>query len=107
MLPEVCKEKLVIFQKYGLKLRKLHEYFLGKIQNGDQTLVLFDMLESTTVNSAGKNRTMGAKKRCYIIVLAITADRQKLPPFVVFHCNTMAEEKFLQGVTVLVQEVAG
>jgi hypothetical protein len=52
-LPETYQEKLVSFQKYVLKLRKQHEYLLVKIGNADQTLVFFDMLESTAVNSAG------------------------------------------------------
>jgi hypothetical protein len=29
-LPDECKEKLVSFQKYVLKLRKQHEYLLGE-----------------------------------------------------------------------------
>jgi hypothetical protein len=53
-LLEAYEEKPVIFQKFVLKLRKQHEYLLGQIGNADQTPVFFNMLESTTVNSAGK-----------------------------------------------------
>jgi hypothetical protein len=37
-------------------------------------------------------------------MLAITADGQKLPPYVVFKRKTMAKEKFPQGIVVQVQE---
>jgi hypothetical protein len=96
-LPEACDETLVSFQKYVLKLRKRHEY------------LFFDMPESTTVNSVGERtvqiiRTMGAEKQRCTIMLAITADGQKLPPYVVFKCKTMAKEKFPQGIIIRVQE---
>jgi hypothetical protein len=65
-LLEVYVQKLVSFQKYVLKLRKQHEYLLGQRGNADQTLVCFDMPESTTVNSAGERmvqiRTTRAEK---------------------------------------------
>jgi hypothetical protein len=37
-------------------------------------------------------------------MLTITADGQKLPPYVVFKRKTMAKETFHQGITVWVQE---
>jgi hypothetical protein len=37
-------------------------------------------------------------------MLAITGDRQKLPPYLVFKGNMMAKEKFSQGIILLVQE---
>jgi hypothetical protein len=65
------------------------------------------MLESTTVNSASKQmvqiRTTGAKKHC-TLMLAITANGQKLPLHVVFKHKTIAKEKLPQGITVWVQE---
>jgi hypothetical protein len=42
-------------------------------------------------------RTMGAEKQHCTVMLAITADGQKLPPDV-FECKTMAKEKFPQGI---------
>jgi hypothetical protein len=93
-LPEAYKEKLVSFQKYVLKLRKQHEYLLGQIGSSDQTMIFFDMPETTTVNSASEQTvqiiTMGTKKQCCTIMLAIAANRQKLPPYVVFKRKTMA-----------------
>jgi hypothetical protein len=66
------------------------------------------MPESTTVNSASKRteqiRTTGAKKQRCTVMLAITADGQNLPPYVVFKCKIMAKEKFPRGIIVWVQE---
>jgi hypothetical protein len=107
-LPKAYEEKLVSFQKYALKLRKQHEYLLGQVPNADQTPVFFHMPESTTVNSAGKEmvqiRTMGAEKQHCTVMLAITADGQKLPPYMVFKCKFMAKDKFPQGIIVWFQE---
>jgi hypothetical protein len=80
-----------------MKLRKLHEYQLG----GGPNPVIFDMLESTTVTSVGERTvhvgtTAAEKQRC-TVMLAVTADRQKLPPYVVFKRTTM-EGKFPQGI---------
>jgi hypothetical protein len=76
--------------------------------NDDQTPVFFDMPKSTTVNSAGERtvqiRTTEAEKQCCTVMLAITADEQKMPPYVVFKCKTIAKEKFPQGITVWAQE---
>jgi hypothetical protein len=66
------------------------------------------MLESTTFNFAGEPvvqvRTMGAKKQYCTIMLAITANGQKLPPYVLLKRKMMAKEKFPQGIIVWVQE---
>jgi hypothetical protein len=43
-------------------------------------------------------RTTEAKKQHCTVMLAIRANGQKLPPYVVFKCKTMAKEKFPQGV---------
>jgi hypothetical protein len=69
---------------------------------------LFDMPPSRIVNSAGKRtvhiRTTIPKKQCCTMMLAITANRQKLPLYVVFKCKMMAKGKLHQGITVPVQE---
>jgi hypothetical protein len=47
---------------------------------------------------------MGAEKQHCTIMLAITADGQKLPPYVVFKYKIIAKENFPQGIIVWVQE---
>jgi hypothetical protein len=37
-------------------------------------------------------------------MLAITADGQKMPPYVVFKCKMMAKDKFPQGIIVQIHE---
>jgi hypothetical protein len=49
-------------------------------------------------------RITGAEKQRYTVMLAITADRQKLPPYVIFKCKAMAKKKFRQGIIVRVSE---
>jgi hypothetical protein len=62
-----------------MKLRKQHEYPLGRGPNP----VISDMPESTTATSAGERtvhiRTTRAKKQRCTVILAVTADGQKLP----------------------------
>jgi hypothetical protein len=41
-------------------------------------------------------RTVGAEKQHCTIMLAISGDRQKLPPYVIFKHKAMAEEEFSQ-----------
>jgi hypothetical protein len=102
-LLEAFEEKLASFQKCVQKLRMQHEYLLGQIGNANQTPVFFDMPESTTVNSASE-QTTEAEKESFTVMLAITADGQKLPPYVVFKRKMMEKEKFPQGIIVRVQE---
>jgi hypothetical protein len=55
------------------------------------------MSKSTIVNAASKAtvhfRTMGAEKQHCTIMLAITADGQKLPVYELFKCSTVAHGK--------------
>jgi hypothetical protein len=66
------------------------------------------MQEPTTVNSANEQTMQitatGAEKQCYTVMLAITANEQQLPCYVVFKCKKMAKEKFPWGLTVCVQK---
>jgi hypothetical protein len=91
-LPEEYEEKLIIFQKCVISLRKKHGYLLSQIGNADQAPVWFDMTESTTIEHVGARsvqiRITGADKQGCTMMLAITADGQKLPPFVIFRKNS-------------------
>jgi hypothetical protein len=49
-------------------------------------------------------KTMGAEKQRCTVMQAITANGQKLPPYVVFKRKVMAKEKFSRGIIVQVQE---
>jgi hypothetical protein len=82
ILLDAHEEELVTFCKCIPKLRRKHEYLSRQEGKSVQTLVFFDMLESMTVNSAGKKivetGTVGSEKQCCTIMLAVTVDGQKL-----------------------------
>lgn len=86
------------FQKHVLKLRKTHNYTMGAIGNVDETPVFFEMPGESTVNKAGEKtvhvRTAGAEKQRCTIMLGITADGNKLPPFVIFKRKTVPKKSF-------------
>jgi hypothetical protein len=64
------------------------------------------MLESTTIEHVGKMlvqvRMTDADKQLYTMMMAITADSRKLPPFVIFRKKKFPNDKFLPGITVKV-----
>lgn len=107
-LPEQYEEKILAFQRYVIALRKQHQYIPSQIGNADQTPVWFDMPEGTTVNPVGERsvsiRTTGAEKQRCTVMLAITSDGRKLPPYVIFKRKTMPKETFPKGIIVRVQE---
>jgi hypothetical protein len=107
-LPDTYQEKLFAFQRHVLKLQKTHNYSMGAIGNADETPVFFDMPGETTVNKAGEKtvhvRTSGAEKQRCTVMLGITADGHKLPPYVIFKRKTMPKEKLPPGILVRVQE---
>jgi hypothetical protein len=52
-MPDDLEDKLLSFQRYIIRLRKLKEYPLNYIANVDETLVYFDMARDMTVNPTG------------------------------------------------------
>lgn len=72
------------FKKFVVLLRKKHKYVLSQIGNADQTPVWFCMPQSTAVEHAGERSVQVRMKQCCTVMLAITADGHKLPPFVIF-----------------------
>jgi hypothetical protein len=57
------KNKLIIFQKFVISLRKKHGYLLSQIGNTDQTTVWFDMLKSATIERVNV-RSVQARMTC-------------------------------------------
>lgn len=107
-LPDTYHEKLLSFQKHVITLRKTHDHDLGAIGNADETPVFFEMPGETTVANRGEKtvqvRTAGAEKQRCTVMLGITADGNKLPPYVIFKRKTLPKEKLPPGVFVRVQE---
>lgn len=107
-LPEEYEEKLLAFQKFVIKMRREHGYIASQIGNADQTPVWFDAPENVTVEAKGKKsihvRTTGAERQRCTVMLCITADGRKLPPYVVFKRKRVPAAQFPNGVIVRAQE---
>ena len=84
------------------------EYNLSQIGNADQTLLSFDLPYAQTVDFKGQKtvniKTTGSEKDRFQLVLAVTGDGKKLPPYVVFKRKTMPKETFLKGIEVCIHE---
>lgn len=104
-LPPQFEEKLVSFQRYVMKLRTEVEYDFCQMGNADETPVYFDMVRNTTVERVGakevKLRCTGYEKQRITVMLGITADGHKLPPFLILKRKTIPKnEKFPNDVII-------
>ena len=92
-LPEDFDDKLLQFQKFVIKQRKIHDYDLSQIGNADQTPLRFDLPPTTTVAPKGSKtvsiNTTSHEKDRFTVMLACTADGGKLPPYVIFKRKTL------------------
>lgn len=108
-LPGDFDDKLVAFQKYVIGLRRDHDYSFGQIGNADETPVFFDMPSAYTVNEVGARevrvKTTGYEKQRVTVMLCITADGRKLPPYIILKRKNMPKnEPFPGDVIVRVHE---
>jgi hypothetical protein len=66
------------------------------------------MPESATIEHVGERsvqfRTTGADKQQCIVMLSVTANSHRLPPFIIFRRKLLSEVKFLPGIIVRIQE---
>ena len=80
-LPSDFEDKLISFQRYIIKLRKLYDYELSQIGKTDQTPLMFDLPFTTTVSELGEKsvnlKTTGNEKNRFTVMLAITGDGKK------------------------------
>ena len=70
--------------------------------NADQTPVFFDMPSNVTVgrNSAKSVivKSTGNKKSCITVMLGVTANRRKLPPYVILKRKMLPQEQLPAGI---------
>lgn len=89
-------------------MQQVKSFLHSQISNADQTPLNFDMLSSTTVEQKGVQslhiRTTGAEKQRCTVLLAVTADKRKLPHIVIFKCKTLPKGKFPLGIHIRAQE---
>ena len=91
-LPTDFEEKLVNFQQHVIMLWKRGNFLMGQIGNTDETPICLDMPCNYTVEQKGVKqvlfRTSGCEKQRIAVMLGITADGHKLPPFLIFKRKT-------------------
>jgi hypothetical protein len=81
-------DRIVLTYSQSFQLR-FGEYPRSRVVNVDETGVYFDSLPPKVIAARGKNesaRCLGYSKQCgrVTVVLAVTADGQKLPPLIIF-----------------------
>lgn len=108
-LPLDYEDKLVKFQQYVMELQRKSHYAPGQIGNVDETPVYIDMPRTCTVNEVGARevrvRTTGYEKQRVTVMLCVTADGRKLPPYIILKRKNMPKnETFFSDVVVRVQE---
>ena len=84
-LPPHFEAKLVAYQRYIMRLRSEYSFALNQIANSDETPIHFDMPSNWTVADKGSKEvkliSAGYEKCRVTVMLAITGDGNKLPPY--------------------------
>ena len=87
-LPKDLEEKIESFHKFVVEKREEDEFDDNLINNMDETPVYFDLVPGKTVNEKGAKsvliQTTGNEKRHYMVVLAVSANGDVLPPMIIF-----------------------
>jgi hypothetical protein len=78
------EEKLDVFQRHEIGLRKKHSHLLSQIRTSDETPVYFDTSPNFIVDDTGAkfvaDKTSGHEKMRVTVMLVLLADGSKLPP---------------------------
>lgn len=106
-LPAAFEEQLISWQRFIISQRSKHMYPLAHIGNADETPVYFDMPDNATIEKVGakevKLLSTGYEKQRITVMLAVTADGSKLPPYLILRRKTLPKkEKFPRDVVVRV-----
>jgi hypothetical protein len=103
-LPKDYEEKLVQYQRHVINLRHQRQYCLSQMGNADEVAVFFDMPRNYTLSEKGQKqvtvKTTGYEKLRVTVMLSVTADGNKLPPYIILNRKTMPKETFCDGVIV-------
>ena len=70
--------------------------------NADQTPVFFNMPSNVTVDRNGAKsviiKSTGNEKSCITVMLGVTANRRKLPPYVILKRKMLPQEQLPAGI---------
>lgn len=107
-MPEDYAEQIAEYQSYVKALHKTNKYEVSQIGNADETPIFFDMPRNYTVNVKGEKqviiKTTGNEKKRITVMLCVTADGGKLPPYVILNRKTIPKkENFCSDVIVRAQ----
>ena len=103
-LPHHFVDKICKFQRFVIRRRGAVNYELRHIANMDETPLCMDMVSGSTVSKKGKKtvlmKSTGHEKSRYTVVLAVTADGNKLPPMIIYRRKTKPPGNFPSGVVI-------
>jgi hypothetical protein len=95
-LPSEFETKLIKFQHFVIGVCRRSKYSLSKIGSADETAVFFDMPCKCTVHFKGEKqvamKTTGYEMLHVTVVLCITANDNKLPPYIILNRKTVPKE---------------
>ena len=94
------------FIEYTRELIEKINFSPNEIFNMDEVPIAFDVPPSQTVDKVGANSipiiTTGHERNCFTMVLACSADGQKLPPLIIFKRKTLPKKDFLKEIVIQV-----
>ncbi|CAI7856774.1 unnamed protein product [Closterium sp. NIES-54] len=103
-----CKGKVESFWEFVRQMRMVHRFPLNLIVNADQTPLWLEMPAERTLEMKGARtvhvRTAGYEKERVTVMLAVTADGLKLPPYVIFKRKTVPRIVVPPGIVIRAQE---
>ncbi|KFM78468.1 Pogo transposable element with KRAB, partial [Stegodyphus mimosarum] len=88
-VPAYFKDKLMQFQCHVISLWRRYVYEFKFIRNADEAPVYFHMQQNYTVNSKSEKEAKilntGYKKQYITVILCVTTDGHKLPPYLILN----------------------
>jgi len=91
-LPKDFEQKLLNYQWYITKLRKMGNFLMGQMANANETAIYLDMPPNYTLKKIGVKevllKTTGCEKLCLTVMSVATADGRKLPPLLILKRKT-------------------
>jgi len=106
-MPQEYEQKIIEFHRFVIRARNETNFELGQIANMDEVPLTFDVPSTRTVDKKGVQtvtvKTTGHEKTHYTVVLACTANGEKLLPMLIFKRKTLPKEELPNGVIVHVQ----
>lgn len=89
-MSEEYEKKLLKYQQFIVHLRKQNTYPLSQIGNANEIPVFLDL--------------PSASNKGFTVMLCVTADGGKLPPYIIFKCENVLKKNFPGDVIVQTQE---